>query len=175
MLVEKLTPEVLVSCPRRGPAVPSHDGSLALYNQETYEPGGTTRHEIRVINIETSNSWVAVGDNDAYDAVWLEEENRHCIVYLRGGELGMTWLMFKDVDRPGDAAAVLGPIPGYVRGLKLKRLRDGGIGLAVVGLANSDGSLHNPELERVPSHSARVFDSCQMRDVSAYLRRALPR
>jgi len=174
MLVEKLTPEVLVSCPRRSPAVPSHDGSLALYNQETYEPGGTIRHEIRVINIETSNSWVAVSDNRAYDAVWLEQDGRHCIVYLKGGELGMTWLMFKDVDRLSDAAVVLGPIPGYVRGLKLKRLRDDSIGLAVIGLANSEGSLYNPELERMPSHSAQVFDSCQVRDVSAYLCRTLP-
>ncbi|KAH7035635.1 uncharacterized protein B0I36DRAFT_94901 [Microdochium trichocladiopsis] len=163
MLVEKLTPELLVSTPRRSPAVPCHDGSLAHYTQTTHEVGGVTRKEIRIINIETSNSWVAVDDEKAHDATWFDQDGRHCIVYLKGGELGMTWIMFKDVDRLSDPAVVLGPIPGFTRDLKLKRLRDGSVGIAVVGLTNSDGSLHNPELEKKRLHTARAFESCRTR------------
>lgn len=164
MLVEKFSPEMLIAAPRRGPAVPNRDGSLALYTQSTHEIGGKTRSEMRVMNIETSNSWLLFEDDKAFDAAWVGD-GTNTVIFLKKGDLGVTWVMSKDADRPADPPCILDAVPGPVSCLKLKRLDDGSVAFTVVGLVDTDGTLYNEELKKVP-HSARVYDSYDVREVS---------
>lgn len=163
MLVEKFTPEVLISAPRRGPAIPNHDGTLALYTVSTHTIGGDTLKEIRVMNIATGESSQLFDDEKAQDATWLGDGTNTVILLKKGGE-GFTWLLTIDADKTPSSPLIVGHIQAPVRNLKVKALKDGTVAFAVVGLANADGELFNGEVKK-PAHTGRVYDVYRAREV----------
>ncbi|KAI1079110.1 prolyl oligopeptidase [Whalleya microplaca] len=157
MIIEKFTPEVLVSAPRRGPAIPNHDGTLALYTMSTHTIGGETVKEIRVMDIATGESRRLFDDGKAADATWLGDGSNSIIFLKKGGE-GFTWLITIDAEDILREPIIVGHIAAPVQSLKVKPLADGTIAFAVVGLATADGRLFNGEVQK-PSHTGRVYDS----------------
>src|SRR5690606_29514324 len=50
LVTEKFTPEVMLGAPRRSPAVPNHDGTLALYTVSSYDfAEGKKSKELKVM------------------------------------------------------------------------------------------------------------------------------
>ncbi|KAI1779691.1 prolyl oligopeptidase [Hypoxylon cercidicola] len=166
MLVEKFTPEALISAPRRGPAIPNHDGTLALYTMSTHTIGGETLKEIRVMNIATGDSRQLFDDEKAQDATWLGDGSNTVILLKKGGE-GTTFLITIDADKSPTDPLIVGHIPAPVQNLKVKALKDGSIAFAVVGLAGADGQLFNKEVNK-PAHTGRIYDTYRAREWNTY-------
>jgi hypothetical protein len=164
MLVEKFTPEVLVSAPRRSPAVPNHDGTLALYTQSTHTIAGSTLKEIRVMDIKTGTSVQLFTNENAHDATWLGDGTNN-VIFLRDSSEGITWIMSKDASNPLDPPMILDDIQAPVNNLKLKPLKDGSIAFVVVGLASAEGGLFNGKREK-KAHTGQVYDNYRVRVVS---------
>ena len=94
-----LTPEVLLSAPRRSPAVPNHDGSLALYSVSQYSFSSHYQSsEIRVLSLKTAQSKLLYENPGAKDPVWLGWENQ--VLWLEDGEQGVTRLVLGDANSP---------------------------------------------------------------------------
>ncbi|KAI5866690.1 prolyl oligopeptidase [Durotheca rogersii] len=166
MIVEKFTPEALVSAPRRSPAVPNHDGTLALYTSSTHTIGGETLDEIRVIDIATGRSRRLFDDSTARDAAWLGDGS-NTVVLLKKGGAGFTWIITIDAGQFPAVPHLVGHIPAPVQSLKVKYLRDGSVAFAVVGLAAADGHLFNSESNK-PAHTAKVYDSYRVQEWDTY-------
>ncbi|KAI0013052.1 prolyl oligopeptidase [Xylariaceae sp. FL0662B] len=166
MIVEKFTPEVLISALRRGHAIPNHDGTLALYTVSTHTIGGETLKEIRVMDIATGDSRQIFDDSKAADATWLGDGS-NTIVFLKKGGEGYTWLITIDADDSLSEPSIVGHIEAPVQSLKVKPLEDGTVAFAVVGLAAADGKLFNGETQK-PPHSGRAYDSYRVREWDTY-------
>lgn len=161
-VAKKFTPEVLIEFPRRGPAVPSPDGTRALFTVSTHTIGGETRKEAKVMELSSGESRVLVEDSRAYDFAWLTAES---VVYLETGEKGETLLKVAPLDERPYMAATL---PGPVRCLKVKALEDGSFGLAVVGRVGKEGELFNEQAAPKKS-SARVYSDFNVRFWDTYI------
>jgi hypothetical protein len=141
----KFTPEVLLSAPRRGPAVPNHNGTLALFTVSAYSfELKTTTYEIRVLDLKSGVSVLFSNDENAHDANWLGD-GTNTIIWLQSGAKGTTNLMIGDGDEPSKASYTADVILAPFKDLKLTPLIDGTIACAMTGLATPEGSLYNAE------------------------------
>lgn len=93
----RFTPEVLLAAPRRGAAIPSPDGTLALFTVSTYSFHSHSKtSEIRVLDIKTGQSKVLSSDLNASEPTWLQESN--LVLWLKGGEKGTTSIVLADAE-----------------------------------------------------------------------------
>lgn len=93
----RFTPEVLLAAPRRSAAIPSPDGTLALFTVSTYSFHSHSKtSEIRVLDIKTGQSKVLSSDLNASEPTWLQENN--LVLWLKGGEKGTTSVVLADAE-----------------------------------------------------------------------------
>jgi dipeptidyl aminopeptidase/acylaminoacyl peptidase len=163
------TPEVLLSAPRRGPAIPNHDGTLALYSVSTYSfDDHETTKEICIMDIKNGSSALFINDSEAHDAQWLGD-GTNAIIWLQSGENGSTSLMIGDGDEPSKASYTADVILAPFSNLKLKSLSDGTIACVMTGLATPEGFLYNEETAEKPKSSARIYDKLYVRWWNKYI------
>jgi dipeptidyl aminopeptidase/acylaminoacyl peptidase len=163
------TPEVLLSAPRRGPAIPNHDGTKALYSVSTYSfDDHEQTQEILVMDIKTGSSTLFTNDTEAHDAQWLGD-GTNAIIWLQSGAKGITSIMIGDGDEPSKASYTADVILAPFSNLKLKLLADGTIACAMTGLATPEGSLYNEETAEKPNSSARIYDHLLVRFWNKYI------
>jgi len=95
--INKFTPEVLLSAPRRSAATPNTDGTLALFTVSTYSfQTHSKAAEIRVLDIKTGHTKLLTNDLNASEPTWLGEKN--LVIWLKGGEKGITSLVLADAE-----------------------------------------------------------------------------
>lgn len=166
---KSFTPEVLLSAPRRGPAIPNHDGTLALYSVSTYSfDDHEETKEIWILDIKTGSSTLFTNDSEAHDAQWLGD-GTNAIIWLQSGPKGITSLMIGDGDEPSKASYTADVILAPFSNLKLKPLTDGTIACVMTGLATPEGSLYNEETAEKPKSSARIYDHLLVRYWNKYI------
>lgn len=169
MQVNKWLVRVLLSAPRRDPAIPNSDGTLAVYTQSTYSFDEHERtYELRVIDLATKESRALISSTEVHPSnpQWLGDGN--LLLWLEGGENGTTKFVVGDALTP-DAKYVAGTAPGPVGDLKVTPLDDGKVGIVVSGQANPDGSLYNSETAEKPLSSGRYYTSIWVRHWDVYI------
>lgn len=166
---QKLTPEVLLSAPRRGALVPNHNGTLGLYTVSSYsfETKEETK-EIRILDINTGNSTLFSNDPEAHDAKWLGD-GTNAIIWLQSGAKGITSIMIGDGDEPTKASYTADVILAPFKNLKTAPLKDGSIAVVMSGLATEDGSLYNEETAAKPPSTGRLYDKTFVRFFDTYM------
>lgn len=168
VIVPKFTPEILISAPRRAPAVPNRHGTLALFAQSTHTIGEEkTLKEVRVMKVESGESQQLTADEKVHDFVWFPDSSSSTsVVWLKKGDDGVTSIEMVDAAKPSEPAVKLDVIEAPMDNLKLKALKDGSVAFVVTGLADDDGELYNPEKHKKLS-SIRIHDEYDVRIVSA--------
>ena len=166
----KLTSEVLLSTPSRSPAVPNHDGNLALYTTSTHTFGKGTANELRVMTLETGSSRLVSSSDSVHDANWLGD-GTNAIVFLEDGEAGITHVKLVDADDLccGSNPILVGTFQAPVQGLRVKPSGGGALAITVVGLAGEDGGLYNETTAEKKAATGRVYDNFRVRVVSVGL------
>ncbi|KAI0433612.1 prolyl oligopeptidase [Xylaria sp. FL1042] len=159
MIVDKFTPEILISAPRRGPAIPNDDGTLALYTESVHQIGGKTRKEFYVLEIATGVSRRILRDDQAYEPTWLGD-GTNTIIYLKSGSMGVTFFLTVDVDSSPLEPSVAGHVRAPVRCLKTKALSDGTLAFTVLGCVDDNGKILNTDSRKV--HGGRVYCSSRL-------------
>ncbi|KAI1003572.1 Dipeptidyl-peptidase 5 [Podosphaera aphanis] len=165
---QKFTPEVLLSAPRRSPAIPNKDGTLALFTVSSYSfKTHTKSFEIRIMNVKTGDSLILCSDLKASEPTWLGDRN--LLLYLKSGEKGATSLYLADAERPDHEPQVLTTFNGPVANLKTATLDLNTIAIAFTGPANSAGELFSPDTAKKPISSGRIYDSLFVRQWDTYI------
>lgn len=165
----KFSPEILLQAPRRGAAVPNHDGTLALYTLSSYsfETKKETK-EIRILDINTGNSTLFSNDPKAHDVKWLGDDS-NAIIWLLSGDQGITNIMMGDGSEPTKASYTVNVIPAPVKNLKTVLLNKGSVAIAVSGLADENGSMWNDVTAEKPPSTARLYDKTFVRFWDSYM------
>jgi len=165
---------VLLSAPRRSPAVPNADGTLVLYTVSTYSfESHSKTSEIRAIDISNGQSTLITNDEKTSDPHWLG----------RGDDL--LWLKSRDKNDQGSnrtsteiifgAAHEIGKsyvaatIPGTISNVKVKALDQDRLIIAFTAKARPDGIMYNPDDEPKKFSSAMVYDSTIVRHWDKYV------
>ncbi|GKT61541.1 LOW QUALITY PROTEIN: oligopeptidase family protein [Colletotrichum tofieldiae] len=161
-VAKEFTPEVLLSAPRRGAAVPSPDGTLILYTQSTHSfDDKKTLNEVRVMDVESGASDQLTDDDKVHDALWVPGTASH-VIYLKSGDKGTTQIWVADAASPAKEHYVAAEYDAPIRALKVKALADGSVAFVVAGLVGPDGSLFNDEAEEKAT-TGRIFDDHHVR------------
>ncbi|MCJ1477519.1 hypothetical protein MMC13_006191 [Lambiella insularis] len=163
--VEKFTPEVLLSAPRRSAAIPNAAGSHALYTVSTYsfESHEKTK-EIRLLDLSNKQTTLVTNENKTSEPHWLEED----ILYLKAGEGGATELIVAEA-RDLAKTYTVAIIPAPISDAKLKILEKGKVAVVFAAIAKPDGSLYNPENEHKKYSTGRLYDSTMVRHWDKYV------
>lgn len=157
---------VLLSAPRRSAALPNSDGSLALYTVSTYSFQSHKKTlEIKLLDIEKSQSSLLTNDEKASEPNWLGEGNE--LIWLKEAGKGVTQIIHADADDIG-TEYVIGEVNGPASDVKLKNLGNGQVAIAFTARARPDGSLYNPEGEVKKHSSERLYDSLFVRHWDKY-------
>ncbi|KAL8850714.1 MAG: hypothetical protein Q9221_004362 [Calogaya cf. arnoldii] len=161
------TPEVLLSAPRRGPAVPDPTGKLAVYTVSTYSfESHQKTSEIKVIDIATGHSFLVTNEKTASEPNWLGATRE--LLWLREGEQGSTVLVVGSVEKVGQTH-IAGTVPASVSNVKVTLLESGLIAVAFSAKAWPNGTLYNAEREPKKLSTARLYDSTIVRHWDEYV------
>src|SRR3569833_421178 len=154
---EKLTPEVFLRAPRRGPAVPSPSGRIAFFivSTHTFGAAAATKKEVMLMDLGTGTQWAISHDDKVHDVNWIPGDTSDSHVWLRDADKGETELAVVPGTAPDQPPEpyVAGTIPGKVEALTHKKLED--------------GSLYNSETAEKPASTARIYDDLHIREVSS--------
>lgn len=157
----------MLQAPRRSPATPSADGTLALYTQAVYSFDTHSKtNTICVLDITTGQTSIVSKDNKASEPKWLGVGYE--LVWLREGENGNTSFIIADASQPGKTYTA-GTVSGPVANLKVYVIKPGMVAIALAGQANRDGSLHNPKDDQKPHSTAKIYDSLFVRHWDHYV------
>ncbi|KAL8774697.1 MAG: hypothetical protein Q9209_000636 [Squamulea sp. 1 TL-2023] len=163
----RFTPEVMLSAPRRSPAIPNSHGKLAVYTVSTYSFGSRQKtSEIKVIDITSGLSTLITNERTASDPSWLGDTNE--LLWLKEGEKGATVLVVGSVEKVGQTYDA-GIIPGSISNVKVKELGTGQIAIAFSGKSWPNGTLYNAEQEPKKLTTARLYDSTMVRHWDEYV------
>lgn len=160
---QKLTAEVLIEAPRRGPAVPNYNGKFVLYNVSTHKIGGKTVKEVRVLNLLKGTSARLTDDDKVHNANWIPGTSD--IIFLKSGEKGSTTVLIADGSDVSKEIYIAGEIEAPVGNVKLKSLEDGTVVFMVTGLIGDGGLLYNEHSHESLS-TGRLFKTDNIRSVS---------
>ncbi|KAG5944958.1 hypothetical protein E4U53_006782 [Claviceps sorghi] len=156
----RLTPEVLLSAPRRSSAVPNSTGELVLYTISAYSFETQARSsQIRVLNIKAGTSHVVSEDLGASDPVWIGEEE---ILYLEGDDNGCTMIMTQHVLDKSEPQ-MINYVAGSISSPKTKVLSKSKVAICFAGLTTPKGDLYWPPADEEPHDSAKIYSSLFVR------------
>ncbi|KAK3337430.1 Alpha/Beta hydrolase protein [Cercophora scortea] len=159
----KFTPEVLLSAPRRSAAVPNPSGDKAVFTVNTYSfEQHKKASQIRLLDIESGHTTLLIEDPSFSEPTWLSDDE---LLVLKSGDKGSTSLaVLANVSNPGGPSRYeLTSIPAGVSNIKVKKLSGTSIALAFTALTTPEGQLANPETEKKPYSSARIYNSLFVR------------
>ncbi|KAL5614479.1 hypothetical protein BROUX41_004584 [Berkeleyomyces rouxiae] len=159
------TPEVMLSAPRRSAGIPNPSGTKLLYSISTYSFHSHRRTaEIRVFDIESRKDTSLCSAPGYREPVWLSDSE----VLLLGSVVdGVTSISITDIDTPG-AIVEISRASGTLDNLRVWRLSDSEVAIAVSAPTTPEGKLYTPAQAK-PSHSsARVYTKLFVRHWDTY-------
>ncbi|KAI0189020.1 prolyl oligopeptidase [Astrocystis sublimbata] len=169
ILATKFTPEVLLSAPRRGPAIPNPSGKLALYTVSQYSfETHSKKTAIKLLDISSGHS-TELFDNAAYgEPTWI---TKHHFIFVdnTSDEYAVSKLMLADALRPGSHPHVLESFKCSISNLKAKYVGNGDIALAFTAPTTASGDMHDALNEKKPLSTARVYSSLFVRHWDSYV------
>ena len=166
--VALLTPcRILLSAPRRSPAVPNPDGKLALFTKSTYSFSTHSRaNEVCLLDIAAGDVSTLSSDTSANEPKWLSDGT--VVVWLKQTDNNNTSFIISDAASPGKTYSA-GTVSGLVSNLKVYAVQAGEVAIAVSGQANPDGNLFNGKDQPKSHSSAKLYKSGFVRHWDRYL------
>ncbi|KAL9104468.1 MAG: hypothetical protein Q9163_000561 [Psora crenata] len=163
--VDKFTPDVLLSAPRRSAAIPNAAGVLAVYTVSTYSFESHKKNsEIRVLDIETGQSRLVTNEENARSPNWLAGNE---LLWLKSDK-NTTKLVVGNVDEVG-TSYVAGTLPAAISDVKIEAIDKERISIALVAKAKRDGSLYRLDEESKARSSAMLYDHLMVRHWDEYV------
>ncbi|ROT37406.1 prolyl oligopeptidase [Sodiomyces alkalinus F11] len=150
----KFTPEILLSAPRRSPAIPDPSGDKAIYTVSTYSfQNHTKTSQFRLLDISTGNSSLLYEDSSYSEPNWVDDKH---ILFFKNGDKGITHLMLGDVDVPS-AVHEIRAVHGNLANLKAKRLSNDRVAVVCSAITTPSGTMYDRGSQKQPHSSAKVY------------------
>ncbi|PSR77548.1 Alpha/Beta hydrolase protein [Coniella lustricola] len=163
----KFTPEVLLAAPRRSAGTPNSTGKLVLYTTSTYSFSDHKKTaQIHVLDVDSGRSTSLYRDSSYSEPTWVSETE---FVLVKNGDKGTSSLLLADATKPGAAPHEISKFPGSIANVKVKPLSNGSIALACSAVVTPRGDMYNPEAEKKPVTTAKIYTSLFARHWDSWL------
>ncbi|KAF2029615.1 hypothetical protein EK21DRAFT_100997 [Setomelanomma holmii] len=166
-----ITPEQMLSNPRRGALSPSGDGTIALFSVSQYSfDKQSSSHGLNLIDLKTGeitkSGW---NSSEINEAAWLPGTDTG-FIYINGtGEIaGGVSLWIGDVKSPNTSTKVA-ELDAPYSGLKVANTSSGNLNFLVNSLAYPNGTAYNPETAETPRSTARFYSDNYARHWDTWL------
>jgi len=166
-----ITPELLLSTPRRGAGSPSGDGSVALFSVSQYL---WEKHKsstaMNLIDLKTGKiSASGLNSSEINEVAWLPG-TASGIIYINGtgATPGGVSLWIGDVKSP-NASKLVAELDAPYTGLKVANTSSGDLHFLVNSLAYPNGTAYNPETAVKPRSTARYYSDIYPRHWDTWL------
>ncbi|KAI9659584.1 MAG: hypothetical protein M1821_001843 [Bathelium mastoideum] len=159
------TPRNYIEAPLRSSAIPNKATSHALFTTSSYNLGTHSLSvRLEVIDLASRLTTTIWKDEKINSADWIDEHDN--IAWLAVQKSGNTSVFVGSRKQEKDPY-IAGIIPGPVSDLKVQSFGPDRVGVVFTGLANFDGTVHNPadvpakpsSAKYYTSHVARYWDS----------------
>ncbi|KAI1469941.1 dipeptidyl peptidase [Daldinia caldariorum] len=166
VMATKFTPEVLLSAPRRSPAVPNSTGTLALFTVSQYSFESHSKdYAIKVLDIRSRQSTQLFDNPDYTEPTWISETE---FILLRN-QNSKTSLLVADATKPGSEPYEIAAFNTSLYNIKARDIGNGTIAFAATAPATSSGELLNPKDEKEPLSTGKVYTSLFVRHWDSYV------
>ncbi|OJK03535.1 hypothetical protein ASPACDRAFT_21776 [Aspergillus aculeatus ATCC 16872] len=166
-----LTPEQLISAPRRDEVIPNPSGALGLFSVSQYSfdtHSGSSWWSL--IDLKSGETSTLTNDSNVSEIIWLGTDDS-TILYINSTNAdipGGVELWVSDIAnfQNGYKAASL---PANFLGLKTAVTDSGDVRFILRGKAYGNGTAYNEKLAEKSLSSARIYDSLYIRHWNTYL------
>ncbi|MCJ1380980.1 hypothetical protein MMC17_004089 [Xylographa soralifera] len=166
--IRSLIPEIYVTTPRRTPAVPNSNGTLAIYKQSIYDLRSiSTTVEYWILNLQTEKSLLFTSEESIQDVTWIGETS--LIGALKNEDNGTTRLIVGDGADLEKGCYEAGKYKGPVNSLKIVTINDKLLAITVVGEVTPHGMLYNPKMAPKSYSTGREYTAMSVRDYDKWL------
>ncbi|KAL4757292.1 dipeptidyl peptidase DppV [Aspergillus foveolatus] len=164
-----LTPEQLISAPRRSEAIPNPSGNVAVFSSSQYS---FDTHESssawNLLDLRSGKITPLTNDSNVSEIVWLNDST---LLYINGTNAQIPggselWISGLSNFPSGYKAASL---PASFSGLKAVTTKSGDINFVAYAQSYRNGTAYNEELAETYLSSARIYDSIYVRHWDTYL------
>ncbi|KAH8194578.1 hypothetical protein TruAng_011247 [Truncatella angustata] len=176
MVATKFTPEVLLSAPRRSPAVPNESGTLALYSApadhlghsvSTYSFESHSRSgSINLLDIKTGNSTTLYTEQTYSEPTWISETE---FLLIKSGEKGSSHLLVADATKTGSEPKEIKVFNGSISNLKATKLSHDTLAFVVSAPTTPTGELYYPPDEPKSYSTGKVYTELFVRHWDSYV------
>ncbi|KAJ9488209.1 hypothetical protein VN97_g5072 [Penicillium thymicola] len=167
-----LTPEELITAPRRGEAIPNPSGEVALFSTSEYSfETHVTSSWWSLLDLETGKVTQLTNDSNVSELTWLGSTDSG-LLYINGTNAeipGGTEIWVSDTSEFATSAYKAASLPAPLSGLKTTITKSGDINFLVYGESWPNGTAYNEELVAKPLSSARIHDSIYVRHWDTWL------
>lgn len=165
-----ITPEQLISAPRRSEAVPDPSGKVAVFSKSQYSfKSHKKSSEWNLLDLKSGKVSTLTKDPNVSEIVWLGKGKT--VLYVNGtnsetpGGVEIWVSEIDDFEKGYKAGGFAGPLSG----LKAVLTKKGDVNFVLNGKSTAEGKLYNPEAAKKPLSSARIYDSIWVRHWDYYL------
>ncbi|KAI0135545.1 dipeptidyl peptidase [Daldinia grandis] len=166
IMATKFTPEVLLSAPRRSPAVPNSTGTLALFavSQYSFETHSKD-YAIKVLDIKSHESTQLFDNPTLTEPTWISETE---FILIKNDD-NRSSLLVADATKPGSEPYEVAAFNTSISNIKTRDLGNGTVAFAATAPTTSSGELLNSEDEKKPLSSGKVYTSLFVRHWDSYV------
>ncbi|KAL2843467.1 putative dipeptidyl-peptidase 5 [Aspergillus pseudodeflectus] len=164
-----LTPEQLISAPRRSEAIPNPSGSVAFFSASQYSFETKERPSWwSLIDLKSGEISPLTNDSNVSEIVWLTDST---LLYINGtnedvpGGVELWVSPLKDFPSGYKAAS----LPAPFNGLKVVTAKNGDLHYVLNGQSYPNGTAYNEATATPQASSARIYDSIYVRHWDYYL------
>lgn len=167
-----ITPEQLISAPRRGVATPNDAGDTALFSFSQYSfDKHASSSKLQLLDVNTG----AIRDSglntsEINEVVWLPG-SKSGIIYINGTNEeipGGVTIWIGDISNPGNSTQVASLDAAY-SGLKVAKTSTGDLHFLVNALAYANGTAYNEESAITSRHKGRLYENIYPRHWDSWL------
>ncbi|KAJ5295378.1 hypothetical protein N7508_010199 [Penicillium antarcticum] len=167
-----LTPEQLITAPRRSEAIPNPSGEVALFSTSQYSfESHKTSSWWSLLDLESGKITQLTNDSNVSELIWLGSTDSG-LLYINGTNAdipGGAEVWVSDTSDFVHSAYKAASLPAPLSGLKTAITKSGDINFLVYGESYGNGTAYNEELAATPLSSARIYDSIYTRHWDTWL------
>ncbi|KAJ5750545.1 hypothetical protein N7533_007573 [Penicillium manginii] len=167
-----LTPEKLITAPRRDNAVPNPSGKVALFSTAQYSfDTHSSSAWWSLIDLKSGKVSQLTNDSNVSELTWLGPTDSS-LLYINGTNAdvpGGVELWIADSSDFANSRYKAASLPASFSGLKTAVTESGDVNFLVYGQSYGNGTAYNEELAVTPLSSARIYDSIYVRHWDSWL------
>ncbi|PLB35375.1 dipeptidyl peptidase DppV [Aspergillus candidus] len=164
-----LTPEQMLSAPRRSEAIPNPSGTVAIFSSSQYSfKSHESSASWSLLDLKSGKITPLTDDSNVSEVVWLSDKS---LLYINGSNAdipGGSELWVSDVSKFGSGYKAAS-LPAAFSGLKIAATKKGEINFIANAKSYPNGTAYNEELAAKALSTARIYDSIYVRHWDYYL------